>query len=150
MDRVVVIGHGAFTVAMFGVMLAVQLVIYPQFREVAPAEFASYAAAHANRIVLPLALLAPFEIGFAAWLWLQPPDGVSRPLALVSGLLLVVAWIATAVWFAPMHGRFQDEYDRGRVDQLITTNWIRTALWAARAGFAVWFLNAALRSSPTA
>ncbi len=139
--RAAVLGHGAFTLAMCGVMLAVQLVIYPQFRSVDPAGFSTYAADHATRIVTALALVAPLEIIFAAWIWLDPVDGIGRTSTFISGALLVVGWVATALWYAPLHGRFQTEgYDADRIEQLITTNWLRTAIWVARAGFALWFL----------
>lgn len=141
MARTVVVGHGVFTLVMFGLMLAVQFVIYPQFRSVAPAEFSSYAADHATRIVTALALVAPLEIVFAGWLFLDTPEALSRPATFVSGALLAIGWVATALWYAPLHGKLQSEpYDLDRIEQLITTNWLRTVLWLARAGFATWFL----------
>lgn len=139
--RAAVLGHGAFTLAMCGLMLAVQFIIYPQFRSVDPADFSTYVADHSTRIVTALALLAPLEIVFAAWIWLDTADGVSRPATFISGALLAAGWVATAAWYAPLHGRLQSEpYDAARIDQLITTNWIRTLIWLARAGFALWFL----------
>lgn len=139
--RAAVLGHGAFTLAMCGVMLAVQFVIYPQFRSVDPAGFSTYAADHATRIITVLALVAPLEIIFAAWIWLDPVTSIGRTPAFISGLLLAVGWVSTALWYAPLHGRLQTEpYDADRIEQLITTNWLRTALWVARAGFAIWFL----------
>jgi hypothetical protein len=139
--RAAVLGHGAFTLAMCGLMLAVQFVIYPQFRSVDPADFSTYAADHATRMIMALALLAPLEIIFAAWIWLDPIDPIGRTPAFISGALLAIGWVATAAWYAPLHGRLQTEaYDADRVEQLISTNWLRTILWVARGGFAVWFL----------
>jgi len=88
--RSVVVGHTAFTVAMFGLMWAVQIVVYPQFRSVAPAEFATYAADHGARITTALALLAPAEIVFAGWLFLDTPAGLSRSAVFISGALLAL------------------------------------------------------------
>ena len=139
--RAIVLGHGAFTLAMVGVMCAVQFVIYPQFRSVDPADFSTYVADHATRIVTLLALFAPLEVILAAWLWLDPAPGVDRSLAFVSGALLAIGWVATALWYAPLHGRLQTEaYDADRIELLIRTNWFRTVLWLARGGFAAWFL----------
>lgn len=132
--------HAGFTLAMFGFMLGVQLVIYPQFRSVTPENFASYAGDHAGRIVTGLALLAPFEVALALWLFLDTPPSLNRSLVFASGALLAIGWVATAAWFAPLHGRFQQGYDAARIDQLIATNWLRTGLWAARASLAVLFL----------
>ena len=125
---------------MFGLMWAVQIVVYPQFRSVAPADFAAYAADHGTRISLALALLAPAEIVLAAWLFLDTPPGLSRMVVFVSGALLAAGWIATAVFFGPLHGKFQGPYDRDLIEQLITTNWLRTVLWSARAVLASWFV----------
>lgn len=125
---------------MFGLMWAVQIVVYPQFRSVAPAEFATYAADHGTRITVALALLAPAEILFAAWLFLDTPTGLSRAAVFLSGALLAAGWISTALFFGPLHGKFTGAYDRDLINQLITTNWFRTAIWSARAGLAGWFL----------
>ena len=139
--RSIVLAHAAFTLAMVGVMAAVQFVIYPQFRSVDAADFSSYAADHSTRIVAVLALFAPLEVLFAAWLWVDPAAGVDRSLAFVAGALLAIGWVATAAWYAPLHGKLQSEpYDADRIALLIRTNWFRTVLWLARGGFAVWFL----------
>lgn len=138
--RTVVVGHTAFTLAMFGLMWAVQIVVYPQFRSVDPAQFASYAADHSTRITVALALLAPAEIVLAAWLFLDTPSGLNRSVVFVSGALLAAGWVATAFFFGPLHGKFQGPYDRDLINQLITTNWVRTILWSARAVLASWFL----------
>jgi len=138
--RTVVVGHTAFTLAMLGLMWAVQIVVYPQFRSVAPAEFASYAADHGTRITVALALLAPAEIVFAAWLFLDTPAALSRSIVFLSGALLAAGWVSTALFFGPLHGKFAGPHDRELINQLITTNWFRTAIWSARAVLASWFL----------
>jgi len=149
--RAAVIGHAAFTFAMCGLMLTVQLVLYPQFRSVDPAAFSSYAADHAVRIGVPLALLAPAEMVFAAWLFLSPVEGIGRPAAFISGLLLAIIWISTAIYFGPFHGRFQSQpYDLAEIERLISMNWIRTVLWCARGGCAGWFLWKVIGSSTAA
>ncbi|NNE74389.1 MAG: hypothetical protein HKN26_12045 [Acidimicrobiales bacterium] len=141
---VAVIAHAAFTFAMAGFMLAVQLVIYPQFRSVDPGGLPGYAADHARRIIVPLAALAPAEIATAAWLVLDPVDELATAAVFAAGVLLAIGWVATGLWYAPLHGQLQSEpHDSANIDRLITTNWLRTALWLARAGFAAWFLHAA-------
>ena len=134
------VGHTVFTLAMFGLMWAVQVVVYPQFRNVAPADFADYAGVHGTRITMALALLAPAEIIFAAWLWLDTPAGISRTATFVAGALLAIGWISTALWFGPLHGKFQGAYDLDRINLLISTNWLRTILWTARAALAASFV----------
>lgn len=138
--RTVVLGHTLFTLAMFGLMWTVQVVVYPQFRSVPPSDFAAYASDHNVRIVAALALLAPAEIIFAAWLWLDTPAALGRGAVFAAGALLAIGWISTALYFGPLHGKFQDTYDLDRINQLISTNWLRTTIWSTRAGLACWFL----------
>lgn len=134
--------HLVFTLAMVGVMTAVQLVIYPAFRDVAETNFATYVTAHGTNIMRPLILFAPAEVVLALLLWLNAPSGTVKTVAFISGLLLAIAWIATAGWYGPFHGRLANEpYDRAMIDQLINTNWARTILWWLRGGLAVWILN---------
>lgn len=123
---------------MVGVIWAVQLVIYPQFRSVSPADGAQYVADHSTRIVTVLAVFAPIEVLLALLVWLRTPGEVSATLAFVAGALLAAAWVSTAVWFAPLHGRLQDTaMDPSLVTQLIHTNWVRTVLWTARGVLAL-------------
>jgi len=141
-----VLYHLAFTLAMVGVMTAVQLVIYPQFRSVTEADFTQYVAAHGTRITYALALFAPAEVLLALFLWMRA-DGTTQTVAFVSGALLAVAWVATAVWYGPLHGRLISQpYDAARIDQLIVTNWARTIIWWIRGGLALW-MAVALTSS---
>jgi len=139
-DRLLVLAHAGFTLAMTGFLLAVQLVVYPQFRSVDEASFPPYAADHAGRIVVGLAVLAPAEVLLALWLFVDTPAGLSRGVVFLAGLLLAVAWVATGLWYAPLHGRLQESWDPEQINLLIYTNWIRTGLWAARSFFALFFL----------
>jgi len=131
---------------MAGFMLGVQLVIYPAFRHVGEASFTGYVTAHSTAIVRALALLAPAEVVLALWMFLDTPVGISRAVVFISGALLATGWVATGVWYAPLHGRLQQGYDGDRIELLIRTNWLRTLLWLVRAALAVWFLVAASSS----
>ena len=66
------------------------------------------------------------------------PDGVSAVVTFVAGGLLAAGWVATGLWYAPLHGRLQTEgYDARLIERLIATNWLRTALWSARGVLAL-------------
>lgn len=137
--RKIALSHLAFTLAMVGFMTTVQLVIYPAFRRVSEADFSAYVSDHGQSIVKPLILFAPVEVLLALVLWVRAPSGTAKTAAFIAGLLLVVAWALTAVWYGPLHGRLANEpYDAARIDQLISTNWARTLLWWARGAVAVW------------
>lgn len=140
-DQTLLVVHAGFTLAMVGVMWTVQLVAYPQFRSVRHADFARYAADHANRIVRLLAVFAPAEVLAALFVFLVRPDGVSVMAALGAGALLVAGWVSTGLYFAPLHGRLQTGgFTPDLVDRLITTNWFRTGLWSVRGVLALAFL----------
>ena len=131
--------HMVFTVAMVGFMTTVQLTIYPQFRRVAEVDFSQYVTSHGQSIVYPLLVFAPVEVLLALIVWVQAPSGTAKTAAFIAGLLLVVAWVLTAVWFMPLHGRLANEpYSADRIEQLISTNWARTFLWWARGVIALW------------
>jgi len=144
-DRLLLLAHTGATLAMVGVMWSVQLVIYPAFRSVTDGNFVSYVTIHSTRIVYVLALFAPLEVLLALALWLNPPNGVSRSLAVVAGAVLALMWVATGLYYGPFHGRLTA--DGGRPDlvgQLITTNWARTIGWSIRGALALLMLNQAL------
>jgi hypothetical protein len=140
-DRLLLVSHAGFTLVMVGIMWAVQLAIYPQFRSVPAADFVPYITSHSTRIVAVLAPFAPFELLLALLLWVVRPDGTSGTVAFISGLLLAIAWIATGLYYAPIHGELQaNGYDAQLIDRLILTNWIRTALWSVRGVIALLLL----------
>ena len=94
---------------------------------------------HGQSIVYPLLVFAPVEVLLALIVWVQAPSGTAKTAAFIAGLLLVVAWVLTAVWFMPLHGRLANEpYSADRIEQLISTNWARTFLWWARGVIALW------------
>lgn len=142
LDELLLSVHAGVTLAMVGVIWAVQLTIYPQFRSVSPADFGAYVEAHSRRIVSALAVFAPAEMLTALLVFLLAPGDVGRALAFGAGALLAAAWISTALWYAPLHGRLQGEpYNAASIELLIRTNWIRTALWSARGVLALMLLG---------
>lgn len=137
--RRIALFHLVFTLAMVGFMTTIQFVVYPQFRKVAELEFVDYVSSHGRSVGIPLLLFAPAEVLLALGLWLRAPDGATKTIALVAGLILATAWVATVIWYGPLHGRLVSEpYDLARIDSLIFTNWARTIAWWARGGLAVW------------
>ena len=135
------LAHLAFTLAMVGLMTAVQLVIYPAFRYVTESNFSEYVTAHGGAITRPLALFAPVEVVLALLLWLDA-SGSAKTVAFISGALLAIAWIATMVLYGPFHGRLASEpYDRAMIEKLISTNWARTIIWWLRGAIAIWLVT---------
>lgn len=139
--RTVALAHMAFTLAMVGLMTTVQLTVYPQFRRVAEADFAAYVSNHGNNIVMSLLLFAPAEVILGLVVWLRAPTGTEKTVAFIAGLVLAAGWIATMLWYGPLHNRLASEpYDAARVAQLISTNWARTVMWWIRGALATWLV----------
>lgn len=124
--------HAAATWAMVGFIWTIQLVQYPLLAVVGPDDFATYVEGHQRRVVVVLGMFAVVEVISAAAVgWAS--DAVPLWLWLGAGALLVAIWIATAVFFAPLHGRLAaDGFDAGRVHLLVATNWFRTVAWTIR------------------
>lgn len=138
--------HAAVTLMMFGVILVVQLVHYPLFRFVGSEAFQTYETEHVRRITWIVGPLMLVELATAVLLFWIRPRGVTILQVGLGGGLLVGVWCATAVLQVPLHRRLADGFSRVLQRQLVRSNWIRTALWGARAVVVVWMLRSALRS----
>ncbi len=133
--------HLVSTLFMTGVIWFVQIVHYPLFAQVGDAGFADYEADHTRLtgyVVMPPMVA---ELLSAAWLALTRPAGLP-PAALWTGLALVVAiWLSTALLQVPQHARLASGFDPEAARTLVSTNWIRTLAWSARAALAVWLMS---------
>lgn len=122
---------------MTGIIWLVQAVQYPGFARVAAAEFPVFHAHHCRaigRVVGPLMVVELFSgmalavVGEPLWFW--------RSMLIA----LLVIWLSTALWQAPLHARLSRE---GAHDEtlrlLVRSNWLRTILWSARSAGLVWF-----------
>ena len=125
------------TFGMTAVIWLVQLVQYPGFARVGPAEFGEFHRHHCRSIgwvvgpLMTLELLTALLLAVAGepvWFW-----------RLMLALLLVV-WISTSLWQGPLHGRLQREGPRpDLLRALVRGNWLRTVLWSVRSAGLVWF-----------
>ncbi len=123
------------TLALFGLIWFVQVVHYPLFLEVSPAQFPAYEAAHATRttyVVAPL-MLVELATSLALLLPRLRPPGIEAPGAWAGALLVVLIWLSTALLQVPLHNQLQAGYSAQLIRRLVATNWIRTAAWTARA-----------------
>lgn len=121
--------HLAVTWMLVGLIWVVQILVYPQFRRVAAAEFKDFHFSHCFRIGLIIAPLLFVEIVTAAWLLYE--GRLSQPFVVSTGLIPLV-WLTTAVFQAPIHLRLMRGFDAFLIRRLILTNWIRTLAWTAR------------------
>jgi hypothetical protein len=138
----VLYAQAAASGTMCGLIWFVQLVHYPLFGRL-PADIApSYCLE--NRRVTPRCVLPPMLVeGCAAILLaIAPPPTIGRGPAVFGLLLVAVAWWSTAAVQMPLHaGLGRAVPDPALVPRLVRTNWLRTAVWTARAAVALWMLR---------
>lgn len=138
------IAHAAVTWFMAGLIWFVQVVHYPLMRVVGTDSWIGYERSHQRRTTLVVAPAMLLEAATAAML--LPPIARSLPLAGGSAELLErpsVAWLGAAllalIWLStflvqvPLHGRLERGFNQPAHRALVATNWVRTALWSARA-----------------
>lgn len=131
--------------AMCGVIWFVQVVHYPLFARADGPASAGYALenqSRTGRVVIPFMLVEGLAAAWFAW---RPPAGVPRTVAIVGAALVAVLWLSTALVQMPLHARLAGEgHAPALVARLVRSNWLRTALWSARAALSVWMLRAAV------
>ncbi|MGA0036525.1 MAG: hypothetical protein ACO3HT_10395 [Ilumatobacteraceae bacterium] len=128
--------HLIATGIMTGIIWFTQIVHYPLFARI-PAELSpTHAEENQRRTswVVGLPMLAEGLCAIA--LFLSPPDGVSRWLPFVGGVLLSVVLISTVALQVPRHAQLATRLNQDEIDsvviKLVRSNWIRTVGWSAR------------------
>lgn len=127
------------TCLMAGIVWVVQLCHYPMFRYIEPSQFAEGHRFHTASITWIAAPLMLVELGSAvalAFLVNPKPNFATILLALTVGI-----WIATFFVSVPLHNRLQEGFNKEIIERLVSTHWVRTALYT----FKVFFVARALR-----
>ena len=111
---------------MVGVILSVQLVVYPGFARYAPADLLKWHEDYSRKITFLVGPLMLCQLA-GAWYWLLTDPGWF-PAIYLAGILIL--WGTTFFRFVPLHRRIS----QGRADQktllrLVRENWTRTFLW---------------------
>lgn len=125
--------HAAATLYMVGLIWFVQVVHYPLFALVGPAQFQAYQMAHMRLttwVVGPPMLL---ELAGAVALPLVGLEGLPRWMPWLGLALLAGIWASTAILQVPRHeALLAGGFDAGHHTALVATNGLRAALWTAR------------------
>lgn len=129
----ILVVHAAATWGMTGLIWFVQLVHYPAYRDVGPADFVAYQARHQRHTSWVVGPLMLTEIACATWLLWHPPSGIASAWLWLGAALIAVAWASTAFLQVPLHVRLSAGHDPLSIERLIRSNWVRTAAWTLRA-----------------
>ncbi len=136
-DAVVLVVALAATWAMTGVIWVIQLVHYPIFdavdRGTDDVRWREFGDRHRRTISFVVGPFMAAEGATGIWIVVDPPGDVSVVLPLLAAVLMAVAYGTTAFVSVPLHERLTATYDADAHRRLVSTNWVRTAAWTARA-----------------
>jgi hypothetical protein len=122
--------HLVAAAVLAGVGWVVQVVVYPAFRLVGPAEWARYHAGHTGAISRVVAV--PWLVqGVSTAALLLAPDPGGRTAALALAVLALVTVVATVAVAVPVHGRITAGPGTKDVADLLRANLVRTVAWSA-------------------
>ena len=142
-SRTLLVIHLAATLFMVGLIWTIHYVHYPLFAYVGDSTYASFQAAHVERI--GKLLFAPWLtegitlIGVLALAFLGGHKALRIP-AVINGAAMAVVLVISGFWSAPTHAKLADGFDTSLHDQLMTVNLIRTLAWTVCGICAVWIL----------
>lgn len=129
------------TLPLVGLIWFVQIVAYPLFARVGPAEFSAYHAAHSRLITFVVAPLMVGELVGAVTSAFVASRALSREVAWVGAALAIATWLLTMLVSVPQHNVLAGGFDKRAFDTLVATNWLRTAAWTARGALLVWAVS---------
>lgn len=121
-----------------GLIWTIQVVHYPLFARVGREGFAAYEQSHAHLITLVVGPAMLAELLAAVALVALRPKGVPAWACWASLALLAVIWASTAFIQVPCHNVLSRGFDADAHARLVSSNWIRTAAWSARAVLVAW------------
>ena len=122
--------HLIATSIMVGVIWVIQIVHYPSFHFIDLKQYKTFQSFHVSKIsfiVIPAMLTELFTL----ILLIISINPFSIMIA-ISGIILIIIWLLTAVFFTGLHQNLTSGYDKKIVDKLVKLNWGRTLLWTLR------------------
>ena len=127
------LANAAATLFMCGLIWFVQVVHYPLLAHVGRAELPTAHDRHSRSVTWLVLPPMSVELVTAGALALSPPAGTPAALAWIGLALAAALWAVTGLIQVPAHARVARE-GAAAVAALVAGNWVRTALWTARAG----------------
>jgi len=144
MTRLALLIQLATTLPLVGLIWVVQIVAYPLFARVGAPAFVEYHAAHARLITFVVAPLMLAELAGSAAFALARSPLVPPSVAWLGLACTISLWLTTMFVSVPQHDVLARGFDERAWRTLLTTNWIRTALWTARAALLLWAVAGAI------
>jgi hypothetical protein len=142
-SRTLLVIHLAATLFMVGLIWTIHYVHYPLFAYVGDSTYASFQAAHVERIgkllFIPWLTEGITLIGVLALAFLGGHKALRVP-AVINGAAMAVVLVISGFRSAPTHAKLADGFDKSLHDQLMMVNLIRTLAWTVCGICAVWIV----------
>lgn len=122
--------HFSSCLFMTGLIWLIQLIHYPSFKFINPTHFSEFHRFHSNTITYIVGPIMTIELLSGFYLFFHQKSNLMFNLNLL-GLLLI--WAATAFLSVPSHAKLALGFTDTSASFLISTNWIRTAIWSLRS-----------------
>ena len=129
--------QAAASLYLMGLIWLIQIVHYPLMSQVSRENFAQYEQLHSRWITPIVALPMLIELACCILLVVNRPPAIPAWLTWCGLALVVVIWLSTFLLQVPCHTRLSQGFDAQIHAQLVSTNWIRTLAWSARAAVAM-------------
>lgn len=136
--------QAAVSCFLMGLIWIVQAVHYPLMSRVGAERFVEYERLHAAWITPVVGPSMLLEAAIAGWLIVQRPPHIPVWSAWLGAALVALIWAVTFLISVPCHAALSAGFDASAHERLVSTNWIRTLGWTARAALSVWMLWQAL------
>ncbi len=134
--------QAATTLPLVGLIWTVQVVHYPLFDGVGAEGFVEYERRHAARITWLVAPLMLAELAVSGWLIARVPAGVPAWQCYAGAAMTAGIWLSTLCLQVPRHAELAAGFAPAAHAALVTTNWLRTALWTGRGALTLAMLAA--------
>ena len=129
--------QAAASLYLMGLIWLIQIVHYPLMGHVGREAFTQYETLHSRWITPIVALPMLIELACCITLVVNRPPAIPAWLTWCGLAFVVVIWLSTFLLQVPCHTRLSQGFDAQTHAQLVSTNWIRTLAWSARAAVAL-------------
>ena len=125
--------QAAASLYLVGLIWLIQIVHYPLMGHVGREAFTQYETLHSRWITPIVAIPMLIELACCILLVVNRPPAIPAWLTWCGLALVIAIWLSTFLLQVPCHTRLSQGFDAQIHAQLVSTNWIRTLAWSARA-----------------
>lgn len=115
---------------MTGLIWYVQLVHYPSFLYIKEEHFQEFHGMHSRFTGLIVGPVMLTELGTSLFLFI---NDTWLGYQAIGFYLVLMIWVSTAFLSVPSHSILSGGKKEKEIQKLVSTNWIRTVLWSAKA-----------------